>query len=84
LHDQLEALAVKDAVCELVYMDKDEQMHHVMTNIKNFITLYGAEYTVLSDGTIVRLDHILAIDGRPTEASMQIPADFVHTANSSR
>jgi transcriptional antiterminator Rof (Rho-off) len=76
LHDRLEALAVRDAVCELVYMDKDEQMHHVMANVKTFVTLYQAEYAVLSDGTMVRLDHILLLDGQPTENWLQIPRSF--------
>ena len=63
-HDELELRAVRRVRCELVYRDAAgaEQLRY--GRIVDLSTRDGEEYLRLDDGTDVRLDRVIRVDGR--------------------
>ncbi len=63
-YDQLEAFSVKKTRCAIVYRDGDTER-----TTEGIITdLYAkdaAEFLTLDSGTVIRLDHIVSVNGTP-------------------
>ena len=64
LHDEFELRAVRRVRCELVYRNGSGVEQHRSGRIVDLTTRNGEEYLRLDDGTEVRLDRVIRVDGR--------------------
>lgn len=60
-YDQIEAYAVKRTACEVLYNDGEEKQ--ASGRIVDVFAKDGAEYLRMEDGTLIRLDHLVSING---------------------
>lgn len=67
-HDQLLAFATLRKQCRLTVKAEDGGVTDVQGVIEDVYTRTGAEYLRLRDGSVFRLDRIVALDGRPMPA----------------
>jgi Rho-binding antiterminator len=63
-YDQLEALSVKRTRCAIVYRDGDAE-RTTEGIIKDLYAKDAAEFLTLDNGTVIRLDHIVSVNGIP-------------------
>jgi Rho-binding antiterminator len=63
-YDQLEAYAVKRTRCSIVYRS-DESDKTAEGIIVDLFAQDSAEFLKLDDGTMIRLDHIVSVNGIP-------------------
>ena len=68
-HDELLALATKRQRCELVVRGADGGTARLEGVIQDVYTSEGAEYLRLNDGSVVRLDRLVSVDGRSVPAA---------------
>jgi len=68
-HDELLALATLRRECEVVFLDEQGQESTRRSRIEDVYSRAGAEYLRLADGTTVRLDRLVRVDGRPLPPS---------------
>jgi Rho-binding antiterminator len=61
-YDKLEAAAVQNIRCELIYSDEEGNEHNVISKIEDLYTHDHIEYAVLEEET-VRLDQIKTLNG---------------------
>lgn len=61
-HDLLLDRATRRSIVELVYLVEDKPQTKDIT-FKDVYTKQKEEFLLLSDGEIVRLDHIVSVDG---------------------
>ncbi|MDD8018036.1 MAG: hypothetical protein PHP42_06655 [Bacteroidota bacterium] len=64
LYDELEALATKHTNVPIVYKDSTNEMT-VKAVIVDLFAKDGAEFLKLNNGTIIRLDHLVTVNGIP-------------------
>lgn len=65
-YDQLEAFATKRSHCILVYrVDHSETISNGI--IVDVFAQEGAEYLKLDTSTVIRLDHLISINGIPVD-----------------
>ncbi|PSB29533.1 hypothetical protein [Stenomitos frigidus] len=69
-HDQLEALSTLRQTCQITYRNvvKEsvaEELVEVRTQIIDVYAANKADFLKLSDGTEIRLDRLLSVDGKP-------------------
>ncbi|MFA5834231.1 MAG: hypothetical protein WDA22_12220 [Bacteroidota bacterium] len=62
-YDQLEAYATKRTHCSIIYSDDSEKI--IDGVIVDVYAKEGAEYLKLDNGTVIRLDYLLSINGIP-------------------
>lgn len=62
-YDQLEAYAVKRTHCSIVYNDGSERLASGI--ITDVYARDGGEYLTMDDGTVIRLDHLVSVNGEP-------------------
>ena len=62
-YDTLEAYATQRTVCDVVYVDGEEQ--HTNGRIVDVFAKEGAEYLRMENGIVIRLDHLVSINGEP-------------------
>lgn len=67
-HDVLLALATLRRPMRCTVRRPDGQVAELEGIIEDVYTSAGAEYMRVSEGSVVRLDHILTVDGRPMGA----------------
>lgn len=63
-HDELELRALRRVRCELVYRNDAGAELSRSGRIVDLVTRDGEEYLRLDDGTEVRLDRLIRVDGR--------------------
>lgn len=63
-YDELEALATLRKPLTVVYLNPLGQAHNATGKIKDIFTRYKAEFLLLDDGTEIRLDRILQVNGK--------------------
>lgn len=61
-YDQLEAFATRKTECVIVYNDGSEKNETGV--IVDLFAHDGAEYLKLNNGTVIRLDHLVSINGQ--------------------
>lgn len=61
-YDQLEAFAVKRTRCTIKY-NKDAGEKTIDGIITDVYSKDGAEYLSLDNGTVIRLDHLISVNG---------------------
>lgn len=64
LYDGVESLAVNKKRVKLVYLDSANQRTEVENFIADVFSREKAEYIRLGDGTEIRLDKLIEIDGK--------------------
>lgn len=64
-HDQLEALATLRQPCQIRYCNAAEETVEVQDQIADVYAANKAEFLKLKDGTEIRLDRLLSVDGKP-------------------
>ncbi len=62
-HDELEALATLAVECEIYSRNNHDQIQKHRGIIVNFRSDQGEEYMILDNGSTIRLDHILSVNG---------------------
>jgi Rho-binding antiterminator len=62
-HDLLLEKATFKAYCKIQYFSEIQEFQTVNAVIKDVFTRHKAEWMELADGTTVRLDKIVAVDG---------------------
>jgi Rho-binding antiterminator len=62
-YDQLEAYATQRTHCAVIYNDGEERSASGI--IIDVYAQNGAEYLKLNNGTVIRLDHLISINGVP-------------------
>lgn len=65
LYDRLEEAATLKRRVVIRYRDELGEISEIEGRIKDLQVRDGAEWMVLEDGVMIRLDHILAFDGFP-------------------
>jgi Rho-binding antiterminator len=63
-HDRLESIAVLRKVVKIIFMDEAGNRQEITSQIVDFKNHDGAEFMVLPDGQIIRLDKIINVDGK--------------------
>ncbi len=64
LHDELESLATRGRECEIRYRPAEREEEIVTRGrIVDIYARGGAEYLRLDDGSVIRLDRIISVDG---------------------
>ncbi|XPV68696.1 MAG: hypothetical protein ACNI25_15510 [Halarcobacter sp.] len=66
LYDEFEAAATKKKQCKLTYLEEDKEKT-VSTKIVNFRSFERQEFMIIEDGTLIRLDRVLAFNGKDTK-----------------
>jgi Rho-binding antiterminator len=65
VYDELEASAVRNEECEIVYRDSSGEEIRLRDGIETLFSRAGAEYLRLRGGTLIRLDALRALNGKP-------------------
>ncbi|MGX5819182.1 hypothetical protein ACWKWU_13345 [Chitinophaga lutea] len=64
-YDRLEAWATMQTPCTLLFLDDDGREAEVSGLIRNLYTVDKAEFLLLDNGLVLRLDQLLAVNGIP-------------------
>lgn len=64
-HDELEALATLHQACDLVYRNQDNHVVEVHDLIVDVYAANKADFLKLKNGTEIRLDQIVSVNGKP-------------------
>lgn len=65
-HDQLEALATLRQTCQISYRTVNEEIVEVQSQIVDVYAANQADFLKLKNGTEIRLDHLISVNGNPT------------------
>jgi Rho-binding antiterminator len=66
-HDQLEALATLRQMCQICYSTITGEIVEVQSQIIDVYSANKADFLKLKDGTEVRLDHLVSVNGQPIQ-----------------
>ncbi|QYO62198.1 hypothetical protein [Leptolyngbya sp. 7M] len=64
-HDRLEALATLRQTCQIVYRNQANEVIEVEDWIVDVYAANQADFLKLKDGTEIRLDRIVTVNGEP-------------------
>ncbi|MEH2242806.1 hypothetical protein [Nostoc sp.] len=64
-HDELEALATLRQQCRIVYRNAVDEVVEVQERIVDVYAANKADFLRLKDGTEIRLDRIVSVNGKP-------------------
>lgn len=64
-HDQLEALATLRQQCRIMYRNAVDEVVEVQERIVDVYAANKADFLRLKDGTEIRLDRIVSVNGKP-------------------
>lgn len=70
-HDQLEVLATLQQTCEIIYCNAAEETVEVQGQIMDVYAANKADFLKLKDGTEIRLDRLISVDGKPTRFAQE-------------
>lgn len=65
-HDQLEALATRRQTCQISYRTVTGEVVEVQDQIVDVYAANQADFLKLKDGTEIRLDRLISVNGNPT------------------
>ncbi len=63
-YDELELLAIRQKNCVIIYLDETDNQLEKSAVITDFKIIDAAEYMLLKDGDKIRLDRLVAVDGK--------------------
>ena len=66
-HDELEAWATLRQSCEIVYRNSEEEVQTIISKIMDVYAENRADYILIQDGTVIRLDSLLSVNGKPIQ-----------------
>lgn len=66
-HDELEALATRRQPCKLIYRTVDGEVVEVEGQIVDVYAAHKADFLKLKDGTEIRLDRVISVNGKPVQ-----------------
>ena len=66
-HDQLEALATLRQTCQISYRTVTGEIADVQDQIMDVYAADQADFLQLKDGTEIRLDRLISVNGNPTQ-----------------
>lgn len=66
-HDELEAWATLHQDCQIIYRDETGQNQTVTRKIIDVYAANRADFIKLQDGSIIRLDHLISVNGKPIQ-----------------
>ncbi|MEP0820678.1 MULTISPECIES: Rho-binding antiterminator [Trichocoleus] len=64
-YDELEALATLHRICTIRYRTETGEAASIESKIINLYTANKSEFLKLQDGTEIRLDRLISVDGKP-------------------
>jgi transcriptional antiterminator Rof (Rho-off) len=64
LHDELEARATRRTTAAIEFTGNDGPLHLVRTIIVDVFSRAGVEYLKTFEGTVIRLDALVSVDGQ--------------------
>ncbi|MBD3885810.1 hypothetical protein IFO70_29290 [Phormidium tenue FACHB-886] len=70
-HDQLEALATLRQTCQISYRTATEEIIEVQSQIVDVYAANKADFLKLKDGTEIRLDRLISVNGNPTRFAQE-------------
>lgn len=62
-HSELELRALRAEPCDIVWLDDEGRKHAIRSPIRDLYTREKEEFLLLPDGTEVRLDMLVSVDG---------------------
>ena len=65
-HDRLEALATLRQICQISYHTVTGEIVEVQDRIVDVYAANRADFLKLKDGTEIRLDRLISVNGNPT------------------
>ncbi|PSB46832.1 hypothetical protein C7B80_11690 [Cyanosarcina cf. burmensis CCALA 770] len=65
-HDRLEALATLRQICQISYRTVTGEIVEVQDRIVDVYAANQADFLKLKDGTEIRLDRLISVNGNPT------------------
>ncbi|MFK7981948.1 MAG: hypothetical protein AB8G86_18355 [Saprospiraceae bacterium] len=71
-YDELELLAIRQKRCLIVYFDEAKNQLEKSAVIIDFKIIAAAEFMLLKDGDKIRLDRLIAVDGKVLEGFCEI------------
>ncbi|MBD2018752.1 hypothetical protein H6F43_00960 [Leptolyngbya sp. FACHB-36] len=67
-HDELEAIATLRQSCQIVYRDSANETVEAQSRIVDVYAKDHADYVKLEDGTVIRLDLVVSVNGKLASA----------------
>ncbi len=64
-HDELEALATLRQECQIVYRNTADEVVEVQDRIVDVYAANKADFIKLKNGTEIRLDRLVSVNGKP-------------------
>ncbi len=64
-YDQLEAFATLRQICQISYLNEDKETIEVQSQIVDVYAANKADFLKLKDGTEIRLDRLITVNGQP-------------------
>ena len=66
-YDELELLAIRQKNCSITYLDESGNSLEKVGIIVDFKIISAAEFMLLNDGSKIRLDRLISVDGKVLE-----------------
>jgi Rho-binding antiterminator len=66
-YDELEALATLRRICTIFYRTETDEEIRVEGRIVDLYSVNKIEFMKLQDGTEIRLDRLISVDGKPMQ-----------------
>lgn len=66
-HDQIEALATLHQTCQIIYRNGSDEEVEVRDQIVDVYAANKADFLKLKNGTEIRLDRLVSVNGNPVE-----------------
>ncbi len=70
-HDQLEALATLRQICQISYRTVTGEIARVQDQIVDVYAANQADFLKLKDGTEIRLDRLISVNGNPARFAQE-------------
>ncbi len=64
-HDELEALATLRQECQIVYRNTADEVVEIQDRIVDVYAANKADFIKLKNGTEIRLDRLVSVNGKP-------------------
>jgi Rho-binding antiterminator len=75
-YDRLESNATLRLICQIIYSNADAEVFEVKNQIVDVYAADKADYIRLNDGTKIRCDRLISVNGVPIQFADR--SDFLH------
>lgn len=73
-HDALLEVATFRRVVEIIFRDESGQIQTFHDRVRDVFTRAGEEFLLLERGQLIRLDHLILVDGKPVTQGGRVTA----------